>query len=260
MYIRAKQIKGHTYYYLVEGRRAGGRVRQRVVRYLGKRLPLIEAGISRYRNPQETPAMHKLLQSTGGRRVARIHAHLLAEDLRRVRFPSHVLPAEGGYLGAYEPSIFVSVQTHDLKTLLGTLARFARQTNQESVLVSLRVSRKTQTTRPNLTYAFDQELGTTELVRLMEQIHRASDGKIGGWTATIEGHKTVLTIKNTEYDGLSPHEWHHYLPTIVATLRQHNGELQSYSTHNIILTRKDYEAYIREIPKAQKRRLFYGYP
>jgi hypothetical protein len=36
MYIRSKTIKGHTYYYLVEGRREGKTVRQKVIRYLGK--------------------------------------------------------------------------------------------------------------------------------------------------------------------------------------------------------------------------------
>ena len=36
MYIRRKVIKGHTYYYLVEGTRRGRKVKQRVVQYLGK--------------------------------------------------------------------------------------------------------------------------------------------------------------------------------------------------------------------------------
>ena len=36
MYVRHKVIKGHTYYYLVRGERQGGKVRQKVVRYLGK--------------------------------------------------------------------------------------------------------------------------------------------------------------------------------------------------------------------------------
>ena len=35
-FVRAKNIKGHTYYYLVENKREGKRVRQRVVKYLGK--------------------------------------------------------------------------------------------------------------------------------------------------------------------------------------------------------------------------------
>lgn len=35
-YIRHKVIKGHVYYYLVEGRREGDRVRQKVLKYLGK--------------------------------------------------------------------------------------------------------------------------------------------------------------------------------------------------------------------------------
>jgi hypothetical protein len=37
VYVRHKTIKGHRYYYLVEGARAGRRVKQRVIRYLGKR-------------------------------------------------------------------------------------------------------------------------------------------------------------------------------------------------------------------------------
>lgn len=35
-YIRHKVIKGHVYYYLVEGHREGKRVRQKVLKYLGK--------------------------------------------------------------------------------------------------------------------------------------------------------------------------------------------------------------------------------
>jgi hypothetical protein len=33
MYIRAKTIKGHTYFYLVRGERRGTRVRQKVIGY-----------------------------------------------------------------------------------------------------------------------------------------------------------------------------------------------------------------------------------
>lgn len=36
MYVRSKNIKGHTYYYLVEGHRVGGKVKQKVIKYLGK--------------------------------------------------------------------------------------------------------------------------------------------------------------------------------------------------------------------------------
>jgi hypothetical protein len=36
VYVRQKTIKGHQYYYLVEGRRSGGRTKQKVIRYLGK--------------------------------------------------------------------------------------------------------------------------------------------------------------------------------------------------------------------------------
>ncbi len=36
MYVRTKNIKGHTYYYLVEGHRVNGKVMQKVIQYLGK--------------------------------------------------------------------------------------------------------------------------------------------------------------------------------------------------------------------------------
>jgi hypothetical protein len=36
VYVRTKTIKGHVYYYLVRGERQGGKVKQKVVRYLGK--------------------------------------------------------------------------------------------------------------------------------------------------------------------------------------------------------------------------------
>ena len=39
MYVRAKKTNGRTYYYLVEGRREGGKVRQKVVKYLGTEKP-----------------------------------------------------------------------------------------------------------------------------------------------------------------------------------------------------------------------------
>lgn len=39
-YVRSKIIKGQTYFYLVEGHRVGGKVKQRVVQYLGVANPL----------------------------------------------------------------------------------------------------------------------------------------------------------------------------------------------------------------------------
>jgi len=42
-FIRTKKVKGHTYYYLVESYREGGKVKQRVIRYLGKNKPTPEA-------------------------------------------------------------------------------------------------------------------------------------------------------------------------------------------------------------------------
>lgn len=41
MFIRSKKIKGKEYFYLVESVREGGKVRQRIVRYLGCRRPHI---------------------------------------------------------------------------------------------------------------------------------------------------------------------------------------------------------------------------
>lgn len=43
MYIRSKVAKGHTYYQVVEGKREGGRVRQRVVCALGTNSTLAAA-------------------------------------------------------------------------------------------------------------------------------------------------------------------------------------------------------------------------
>lgn len=34
-YIRSKKVKGNTYYYIVEGKLIGGKVKQKVIRYLG---------------------------------------------------------------------------------------------------------------------------------------------------------------------------------------------------------------------------------
>jgi hypothetical protein len=39
MFIRAKVINGKNYYYLVQNRRYGDKVKQRVVRYLGTTKP-----------------------------------------------------------------------------------------------------------------------------------------------------------------------------------------------------------------------------
>lgn len=35
VYIRSKKVKGHTYYYIVEGKLVSGKVKQKVKRYLG---------------------------------------------------------------------------------------------------------------------------------------------------------------------------------------------------------------------------------
>jgi len=38
-FIRSKNIRGHTYYYLVETHREGKKVRQKVLKYLGTKPP-----------------------------------------------------------------------------------------------------------------------------------------------------------------------------------------------------------------------------
>ncbi len=42
VFLRKKRINGHTYWYLVENRRENGKVRQHVVRYIGKAERLAE--------------------------------------------------------------------------------------------------------------------------------------------------------------------------------------------------------------------------
>jgi hypothetical protein len=44
MYVRAKTTRGHTYLYLVESEREGGRVRQRIIRALGRKDVLLASG------------------------------------------------------------------------------------------------------------------------------------------------------------------------------------------------------------------------
>ena len=41
MFVREKSARGHTYLYLVENEREGGRVRQRIIRALGRIKNLI---------------------------------------------------------------------------------------------------------------------------------------------------------------------------------------------------------------------------
>jgi len=41
-FIRKKHIKGHAYYYLVEGRVVNGKIRQKVIRYLGNPETILE--------------------------------------------------------------------------------------------------------------------------------------------------------------------------------------------------------------------------
>jgi hypothetical protein len=41
-FVRTKRIKNRTYYYLVESRREGKKVRQKVIKYLGAEMPTKE--------------------------------------------------------------------------------------------------------------------------------------------------------------------------------------------------------------------------
>ena len=44
MFVREKSARGHTYLYLVENEREGGRVRQRIIRALGRKDVLLASG------------------------------------------------------------------------------------------------------------------------------------------------------------------------------------------------------------------------
>lgn len=65
-YIRHKVIKGHVYYYLVEGHREGKRVRQKVLKYLGKQGTLSASGGVAYRGFAK-PTGDETQQSTEAR-------------------------------------------------------------------------------------------------------------------------------------------------------------------------------------------------
>ena len=41
-FVRTKRIKNKTYYYLVESKREGNKIRQRVIKYLGAEMPTKE--------------------------------------------------------------------------------------------------------------------------------------------------------------------------------------------------------------------------
>ena len=44
MFVREKSARGHTYLYLVENEREGGRIRQRIIRALGRKDVLLASG------------------------------------------------------------------------------------------------------------------------------------------------------------------------------------------------------------------------
>lgn len=65
MYVRTKNIKGHTYYYLVEGHRVNGKVMQKVIKYLGKEgwksiKPTKFVGVGAGADPNDNKTQSKL--------------------------------------------------------------------------------------------------------------------------------------------------------------------------------------------------------
>ena len=44
IFVREKTARGHTYLYLVENKREGGRIRQRIIRALGRKDVLLASG------------------------------------------------------------------------------------------------------------------------------------------------------------------------------------------------------------------------
>lgn len=66
-YIRHKVIKGHVYYYLVEGHREGKRVRQKVLKYLGKHGTLSASSGVIYRGFSKPVEDNSQKQSTEAR-------------------------------------------------------------------------------------------------------------------------------------------------------------------------------------------------
>ena len=92
MFVREKSARGHTYLYLVENEREGGRVRQRIIRALGRkeRLQLCfgdsqwdeEKVLDRYELLYEAGLVEEALRD--GREAARVRKKLpvLGESMR----------------------------------------------------------------------------------------------------------------------------------------------------------------------------------
>ena len=53
-FIRAKKIRGHTYYYRVQSYVQDGRIKQKVLKYLGKEIPEEYLNEYRKRGPRAT--------------------------------------------------------------------------------------------------------------------------------------------------------------------------------------------------------------
>ncbi len=54
-FIRSKKIRGHTYYYRVESYTEEGRIKQRVLEYLGKEIPKKYLAEYQKRGPRVAP-------------------------------------------------------------------------------------------------------------------------------------------------------------------------------------------------------------
>ena len=63
MFVREKTARGHTYLYLVESVREGGRVRQQIVRALGRKDALLASGeldpVRVFITANKAPAAHE---------------------------------------------------------------------------------------------------------------------------------------------------------------------------------------------------------
>ena len=52
VYVRSKKIKGQTYYYIVEGKLFRGKVKQKVIKYLGNVYHILDV-FTEYEKPKK---------------------------------------------------------------------------------------------------------------------------------------------------------------------------------------------------------------
>ena len=86
-FIRTKKINGISYYYLVENKRIDGKVRQKVIKYLGKNKDLVPK---------------KELKKKGFLRIKRINEHSYYYLVRNVRADGKVRQKVLKYIGKSE--------------------------------------------------------------------------------------------------------------------------------------------------------------